>query len=131
MLFDLTFSRRTHYTNPDHDPVPPGPLWEWTMHVQEFEGEDLFSGWTPGWSLAQRTHTCVTYIFNGTDDYYDWLKDVVIDLGGALLRYEHWVRPAEWGDMTLRYMAIHNVSSRSGNWYRYDSSGNVTGSGSW
>ena len=131
MLKDLTYSRRTVYTNPDNDPLPPGPLWEYRMTVQSMAGEDLISGWTPGWSIAQRTYSCTTYIYNGIDTYYDWLKDVVVDQGGALLRFESWIRPAEWVDMYMCYMAIHNTNTHSGNWYTYDSSGTCTDSGSW
>lgn len=131
MLKDLTYSRRTVYTNPDNDPLPPGPLWDYRMTVQSVPGEDLISGWTPGWSIAQRTYSCTSYIYNGIDTYYDWQKDVVVDQGGALLRFESWIRPAEWEDMYMRYMAIHNTSTHAGNWYAYDSGGTCTDSGSW
>ncbi|NBF41263.1 MAG: hypothetical protein GVY14_12700 [Spirochaetes bacterium] len=103
----------------------------WQREWQSMPGEDLFSGWTPGWSIAQRIYSCTTYIYNGIDAYYDWLKDVVVDQGGALLRFEAWVRPAEWEDMYMWYMAIHNTSDHSGHWYHYNSSGTCTDSGSW
>lgn len=128
---DGTYSRERWYTNPDHDPLPPGPLWEWTWNVMEATDESVFSPWQGGGSVAHRTHTCVTYTYNGRDAYYDSQKDVVVDLGGAVVRFEAWIRPAEWEDMHLWYMAIHYTDSHTGRCYTYNSSGTMSDYGSW